>query len=135
MIAEILAEIAATSGIAVQDVGPVLSRSDGPVEAVGYLEPGEDFIGDEELGNRAVAVGANLGSEDAQLLYDNQDEMLADVPPEVLFIFFPGVRAVHENGAILIVYLYKKRGRWDLYVFWIPFGFSDKVSRLVRPKR
>jgi len=55
------------------------------------------------------------------------------VPPEgIRHIFFPGTRLRHENGGFLIPYMFTKGGRWDVYIFWLDFEYSDKTACLIR---
>ena len=116
------------------DVEPVLPGMKGDIEYVSFLRADEIFISDEELVERAFDLGAELGQRDAEWIVEHQG-MLSECPEEVRYLLFPGTAWEHLNGAWLYVYLYrtgKEEKKWDLYVLWMDFGFSDRV-RLVRP--
>lgn len=119
-----------------RNVQPTLPGIEGNVEYISFLHFQDGgFVSDDELRERAVALGANLGQRDAEWLVEHQ-EKLAECSEEVRYILFPGTVWEHPNGAFLWVYLYrtgKEEKQWDIYVFWMDFGFSDEHARLVRP--
>jgi len=117
-----------------EDVEPVLPGMGGNVEYVSFLTGEEEFVSIEQLKRRAIIMRANLGQSDAQWLVDRQ-EMLSECPEDVRYLLFPGTVWEHLNDGRLCPYLYrtgKKEKEWDIYVFWMDFGFSDEHIRLVR---
>lgn len=120
-----------------KDVGATIDRAEGI--RVGFLpfSVGEGFVSDKELIKTAESRGGAYGQADAEWLFEHQD-MLANCPPEVRHLMFPGTEWEHPNGALLWPYLYRRNqsNEWGLYVFWRDFGFSTEHARLVfYPKR
>ncbi|GEM_PF-3898705 len=117
----------------VKDVEPVLLGMGGTIEYVSFLMDKEEFISDHELGRRALRLQVSSSQRDAEWLVTHQ-EMLVECPEDVRYIFFPGTEWEHPNDAHLWIYLYRtgKEEKWDIYAFWMDFGFSDEHVRLVR---
>jgi hypothetical protein len=119
--------------IVLEDVEPALPQLGEDVDLVTFLAhnnmQGTQFISGDELRKRAVVLKANYGQRDAEWLVKNQDK-LPERPEGVLFIFFPGTVWKHPNGAFLIPYLFWTGEIWDMYFFWLTFGFSPR-DRLV----
>lgn len=121
--------------ILLEDVEPTLPGLGDDVEYVPFFVKdniaGVQFISGDELRKRAVVLDVNYGYHDAKWLYEHQ-EKLPKRPEGVLFIFFPGTVLQHRNGALLVPYLFWTGEAWDIYFFWLRFGFSA-YDRLVRP--
>ena len=118
--------------VLVKDVDPILPGLGSDVEYVSFLREGEKFFSGDELSECALVLDVNYGQRDAEWLYGHQ-EKLPERPEEVFFIFFPGTVWKHPNGTFLIPYLFWTGESWDIYFFWLSFGFSEG-SRLVRPR-
>ncbi|HVZ11664.1 MAG TPA: hypothetical protein VG965_01415 [Patescibacteria group bacterium] len=117
------------------DVEPTIPGFKGRVGLIPLGNKG-GFISDKELIATAESFGVAYGQADAEWLFEHQDT-LANCPPGVRHLMFPGTEWEHPNGALLWPYLYR-RGKgdgWGLYVFWRDFGFSSEHTRLVYATR